>query len=284
MWLLSRGPAEPVYQGRTLSSWLDQALLINDFVSWHNVHTNATRPSATDEEALQNEARDAIRQIGTNAIPALLRKAATGDSRMTQIISGHFRGSWAERLGFGESYRRYLFRYVHEPQEALLGFEILGPTASNAVPELIFILRNNDNRNSRRAAAYSLGYIGPPARAAIPDLVHTLNDPLDIVRDPVITALFKISYDHDNGSWRPECMQVMEPALVEMLKDPQADALRIIRMLDDLGPNSRPAVPAIAPFVNSTNAQVSAAAQRALRDIDPAAAVKILTNNPVPGK
>src|SRR5436309_2139027 len=58
LWLVG-GPREPVYQGRTLSSWLD-----------HHVPSSAAHPPYNSPG--WQKAEEALRAIGTNGIPTLL--------------------------------------------------------------------------------------------------------------------------------------------------------------------------------------------------------------------
>src|SRR5260370_12669481 len=65
-WLILSRPDEPVYQGKSLSYWCDHCAA-NSFLS-------------SDQE-LQEQAGIAIRAIGTNAIPTLLRMLKARDSK-----------------------------------------------------------------------------------------------------------------------------------------------------------------------------------------------------------
>src|SRR5712692_12000430 len=66
VWMLSR-PAEPVYQGKPLSAW------INEYNG---------RPGDTNQAALV-----AIREMGTNAIPALLKIIKADDPPFQRMMS-----------------------------------------------------------------------------------------------------------------------------------------------------------------------------------------------------
>jgi HEAT repeat protein len=56
---------------------------------------------------------------------------------------------------------------------AVLGFKALGQLAEPAVPDLVLLLDDADE-SLRNAAIQALGYIGPPARAAVPALLDEL--------------------------------------------------------------------------------------------------------------
>jgi len=67
----------------------------------------------------------------------------------------------------------------------------LAAMGSRAVEPLIGALKDK-SRERRAAAAYALGQIGPPARAAIPALVQTLKDDSPTVRRQAAYALSRI--------------------------------------------------------------------------------------------
>jgi len=64
----------------------------------------------------------------------------------------------------------------------------IGPDAHVAVGELILLLKNEDSRN-RRVAAASLGRIGSKARTAIPALSAALKDDDEGVRVSAADAI-----------------------------------------------------------------------------------------------
>src|SRR5262249_2118123 len=68
---LNRGESQPVFQGRRLSDWLE------DFDHWNGTDTNA--PAVV-----------AIRALGTNAIPTLVKMSLWRDSRLKDKVSVEF--------------------------------------------------------------------------------------------------------------------------------------------------------------------------------------------------
>ena len=128
---LSNG--EPTYQGKQLSYWL-QVLR-----------------SASDT-AQRKEAMNALTEIGTNPVPALLKKLRSGN--------------WEVRY------------------QAEEGFKVLGPVAKSAIPEILSLMKrephvsNPDKESSMKwlALAYSLGAIGPDAFPPVMDAM-TNSDP-----------------------------------------------------------------------------------------------------------
>src|ERR1700687_4598345 len=71
---LALPPREPSYQGKPLSYWLAKCEEVGTI-------------SADTKDPKERECREAIRHIGTNAIPALLRKLQAKDSALkSQLI------------------------------------------------------------------------------------------------------------------------------------------------------------------------------------------------------
>src|SRR5207249_4233134 len=142
--------SEPSYQGKTLSAWLRQT-------------RSVFRPIVEkDRAALKN----AIRQMGTNAIPYLLKMAARRSSdfreELITLDRSHFHL-------FGGTYDSE----YHEM--ATLGFSALGADAKPAVPRLIKLLDDPDPEIAL-GAAEDLAAIGPEAAQGIPALLRVCQD------------------------------------------------------------------------------------------------------------
>jgi hypothetical protein len=108
---------EPVYRGKTLRYWL------SDF--WPG---RGPTPAELEQDKL------AVRQIGTNAIPVLLRWIAAKDGPFKQKMV-----TWIDR------HRWVPFRLESSVDKSMLavsGFGILGKTqAGSAIPVLVEIIR-----------------------------------------------------------------------------------------------------------------------------------------------
>src|SRR5882757_4324688 len=117
-WLILSQPREPVYQGKPLSYWCEQY--------------SASRWLYPTNEP-DKQAETAIRTIGTNAIPTLLRMLGAKDSKfklkLVQLAQKqHF---------FNIKWKSALLRH----SEATRGLLCLGPLAAPALPELIEIYK-----------------------------------------------------------------------------------------------------------------------------------------------
>ncbi len=150
----SRGRKEPVYRGRTLTHWLKR---LDDGQAF-GISSSAL-PSPTPR---QIEAAEAIRAIGTNALPFLMR-----DIHAT-VQSESFRTKFwdrANRLIERGTGMNPLFGAVTEEDRvrwrAAQGLAALGPLARSEVPELKRLLFTNYFHSSIKEAAYALATIGP---------------------------------------------------------------------------------------------------------------------------
>lgn len=158
------GPGEPSYQGRSLSSWLTEYDKFNDVAYAH-----ASPP--------QPWPHDAVRHMGTNAIPWLLKSLTQRDSRFKMAVM---------RLVKLQSVFKLHITPARVRQERVAAaFETLGPMAEPAIPALIELLADPD---ARRGALSSLSNIG---QACVPPVVRALTN-----RDPAIkSGLVWVLYD-----------------------------------------------------------------------------------------
>ena len=149
LWLVLH-PNEPGYQGKGLTAWLRQHYNYSNF-----------DPYGEQSKARLEEAETAIRHIGTNALPVLLKMARTKRTSPKSVIAFYF---WAE------------FQARKDPLVlAEVGFQTLGPIAKPAVPALLDLLNDQDLETRRDGAIY-LGEIGPAAEDAVPALLQHLAD------------------------------------------------------------------------------------------------------------
>ena len=245
-WLiLSSRDSEPVYKGKRLSEWLAEALL--------SPHPNTDGYNPPSPSEIQAE--EAVRHIGTNAIPALLEMLQETDSPLkTKWIA------LLEKQHFIRAPEPAFDRNLH----ALYGFQALGPAASNSVPELVRIYRENHSPDSQVLILAALDNIGPTAAPkATPILLDGLTN--GYLRR---TALSVIGEIHG----QPE---VFVPALINALNDSDPTArATAIRALGKYGPAAEPAVPALAGLLNDADPYISSEATNALKAIDPVAAAK----------
>jgi hypothetical protein len=248
-WTALRAP-EPVYQGRPLSDWL------------------ARLYTGTDEQA-RNEATVAVRRIGTNAIPTLLRMLRAHDSPLkTRLLQ------WARQHNIVHS------RYADPRAQnvaARYGFLTLGPSGIGAVPELSKILDQKLSWDSEFWTANSLADMGPGAKEAVPALLRLAMSRDDVLRGAAMNALREIRANPD----------AVVPAMTKALHDPEPlNQLGAATVLEVFKGDAKPAVPDLVGLLNGTGLNsnsmiqpfVRSAVERALQEIDPETYARVVTN------
>src|SRR5437773_6189772 len=232
---------EPVYQGKPLSVWLQRYNTHGSFIG--------LRPEPKADEA--------VRQIGTNAIPTLLHMLSAHDSKL--------------KLALMRSSGKYHFMGIpvvpafFPTRQAAAAFHALGANASNAVPRLIQTYREKIGSDSQCGCAEALGWIGPAASEAIPDLVSAATNSDNTLRWVAVAALAHLHAE-------PEFVL---PVLVAALRDPDPVVRKhAVWTLEGLGAAAELAVPALTQSLVDSNFFMSTDVSNALKAIDPAAAAK----------
>jgi hypothetical protein len=219
-WRVTR-PQEPVFEGRTLSSWLDH-------------HVPSTAASPPYDSPGWKKAHEAIRAIGTNGIPTLLRMIGARDlpPPLLKLVRASQRHRW--------TYINYRSR-MWQHEEAEYAFELLGTNAVSAVPELIEIYKKNVSPSSQHCTAEALGHIGRGAQAALPVLIRDFTHTNGEVRFYAVSAVMRIGGDP----------AVVIPALTGALKDSNVNVRwNALVGLEGFGSRARPIVPEIEKMLN----------------------------------
>jgi hypothetical protein len=168
----SSRPDEVYYHGKSLSRWLDQLddppdsfQAAGNGVSWRVL------PPKTPK---QIEAADAIRAIGTNAMPRLIHDLSVNDSQLfelSQRVQQYFR----EKILHQPSRPRVAS--VNPTQKArwkaALAMEALGPDAQSAIPRLASMA--NTRLSSCKNASFILAGMGPAGIAALTNFPPSTN-------------------------------------------------------------------------------------------------------------
>jgi len=214
-------PRQPVFEGRTLTSWLD-----------HHVASSAASPPYNSPG--WKKADEALRSIGTNAIPTLLDVIRAKDPPpfMLKLLEMARRQHWM----------RINYRYASwRQEEAEYAFEVLGTNAASAVPELIRIYERGVSPSSQRCAALALGHIGRGASAAVPVFLRHFTHTNAEVRFYAVSAVIHIGGEPS----------LLVPALASALKDSSINVRwNALTALSNFGSRARPAVPEILKMLD----------------------------------
>jgi len=248
-------PAEPSYRGRPLTYWLA------GYDVGFAPRTDAEVPSLSEAEV-------AIRAIGTNAIPNLLR-------RLQHHHEGFSYWQFSRKRTF-PFFRFARASAISSEFEAIAGFRTLGADAGPAVPLLLEVYNRTSDLRTRSYVLVALANIGPSAEPATPLLLHTLVSTNFLWRECAAHALGEI---HANAP-------VVVPALIPGLRDPE-DKVRAasVEALAEFGTAAKSAMPELLallrdpkrsavpafkmlPGVVADIPTIAEMATNALRDID----------------
>jgi HEAT repeat protein len=227
---------EPSYAGRSFSQWC-------------TLQAELTQAGGSETES--REAIRAIRRIGTNGLPILLRSLR--DSSLSQKLRG-----LANRLPAALSRSRLLrLALTGDRVDPSAVFQILGPQASPAVPELAALLRATNRPDIASEAAACLAAIGP---AGAPALVEALGNP----RLPSCRyAAFEFS-SADPAIFGTNAALAI-PALAQLAVDTDSELARLaIRALGRINRQPQLTVPALIVALHSTDNMVRYDAARSL--------------------
>jgi len=161
---------EPRYKGRSLSAWLEDL----DLETSHS----------------PDQAEQAVRAIGTNAFPSLVRMLCSEEPFWERAVVELEKRQAVLRLRFTPA---NAVRY-----RAVLGYGVLGVAARDNVPALIRALTSEKNSPQVRASvAAALGCIGPAAHDALPALARAAEDTNPQVHRNAVLALINIQRSAD---------------------------------------------------------------------------------------
>jgi HEAT repeat protein len=237
---------EPVYQGKPLSEWLK---------TYAKLRHGGDHPPALMK--LEWKADEAVRQIGSNAIPTLLRLLKAKDSPLKLMLVGLAKRQHIIKIEFLPADRWN--------QAGFGGFEVLETNAQSAVPALIGIVNQNISHDSQSYTIETLGLLGPAAKAAVPTLLQCATNADRNIRFQAILALGKIHAEPER----------FVPALTTALHDTDSNVRSLaLGLLGRFGLDAKPAVPALIESLNDRDTVIRRYATNALKAIDPEAAAK----------
>jgi hypothetical protein len=195
---------EPVYRGKRLSVWLN-AYQLHGLAG---VETWQVRMA-------QQDAEEAVRHTGTNALPVLLRMLRAKDP------------AWKMAL-LNLAARQHAIKVTFKPAEehnyqACCAFGVLGTKARSAVPALVDIINQQLSSHSQGYALAALASIGPLSEEAIPFLSDWATNADSRRRLYAVNAL---SGMHAEPS---RVLAVLKRAMQDPSPEVRASALRTLR-------------------------------------------------------
>jgi len=234
---------EPSYGGRSLSQWVG-------FLA------PATRPSALEE------AGEAIRHIGTNGLPYLLKWIQHEPrpwKRALNRVTGGLLGKY-DLLEHKDETRA---------EQTVLAFRVLGPPARGAIPQLIRLMSDSNRSWSALRATFAIGSMGTNARPALPALITLLTNTNDGAAGFAMLALGNLKLEP----------QLAVPALTNcLLSWNYAIRSSAAQALGQFGRDARSAVPALVRALGDPYRDNQRCASNALWAIDPRALEQALNH------
>lgn len=262
LWLGPKQASEPVYQGMPLSHW-----------------TTNLFPVGSTNGAVVPESREAVRNIGTNAIPFLLQwiqySPADSDKVAIDVNDRHMVRAYGSAHAFealgsqGNAAVPILARLANSraPQNnRYLYVQALAGIGPAGLPALLTVVTNPSN-NARVFAISAIENLGTNAAHAMPTLLNVLRD-----RDQEVVSFAASAL----GNLRLQ-PHLAVPALQELLQGESTTPCRFaINALGQFGPEARKAVTDLTRFLNDPDQHMRDSAIYALRKIAP----EVITNAP----
>ncbi len=153
--ILRPEPKEPEYRGKKLSYWIDKS----------------TGSLADDGDP---EAIAAVRQIGTNSIPCLLKWIRSENQLWNKLTRTVYRlPNFPRRTALLQEFGKRSSAGFQMASRGRAGFHILGRQAVVAIPELSEIVRHSSSPASAKWAARSLASLG---KDALPPLIEVVSN------------------------------------------------------------------------------------------------------------
>jgi HEAT repeat protein len=256
---------EPSYHGKSLSKWLDDLRI--------------GPPGQT------NLAFEAIRAIGTNALPYL--------NKMMSLKRSPQRVAFYETINDVVRNRlRWRKDYIVDPiypclERAMIGYMVLGASASNAVPSLIRLLNEPE---VGQIASYALTGIGAPAAPALAEVltngtrkvriqiaghVYRLGTNADLIVPALLVSMEDEEFEVRDGAAAALLQlepSIAVPALTEALNNSNHSVrFRAVQGLGKLGSFATDSAPAVARLLTDPNPIVRTEASNTLRILTGAA-------------
>ena len=277
---LSLSAREPSYGGKNLSAWLEDLYeATGGGPLWEGPGVGADGAAAPGSaapnpalRARQDQAVEAIRKMGTEAIPHLMKifyNRKTG--LMKRIVTFSFRptrpaserylkavGGFRALGSMAEMAVPELTEFLEQGEtayEASLALAAIGPAA---VPALIQALGQHDER-VWLAAAEALGQVLTTDEGAVPMLLKCVKHRDPLVRSYAVGALGEVG----RGS------HLVVPALIQCLEDPLVLVrVRAAEALGQFGAEAAGARAALSKALQDLDTGVREAAGRALREME----------------
>jgi len=222
----------------------------------------------TRAKSSADEAELAIRQIGADALPFLLRWIDARDSSLKKKLRATVSGKWHDRLGLRDRSGELRRLGAH-------GFQALGTNAAPAARALIEIATRHPDEDGRYVAVFGMRKLAPIGEPVTAFLIQCLTNSESTIRDEAAIAI---------GGMRDR-PQFVVPILIQYLQfaktSPHSpECSDTVNLLWFFGTNAKAATPILLELLNHSSAEVRHQVTNALPDIDAEAAAKARVKRP----
>jgi ankyrin repeat protein len=280
-------PREPRYHGRSLSAWL---AVLDDGEGGNAIVWDAKSPPAPTKQQL--EAAEAVRQMGTDAVPELLRMLQAEDSPLVSIkqrLYVRLIQSGRARPAFQPDWHTAATRTRHL---AALGIGALGPNAKPPASLIVPLFRKPEFSKEAGLVLASLGEQGlRPLQSAITNnlapwegviavwaLAHFPTNGQAIVPDLLQGLTSKRPGFRTTCAWALTRIQTDPEVAVQALTnhaDEEGMRFLCLKALANYGARATSAVPFLIDMLHSLTPSRRHDVLETLRAIDPEAEVSL---------
>jgi len=159
--LLRPGEREPMYQGRSASGWF-------------TVYYKSDR---TGSNAQREIAVTAIKAMGTNAFPVLLRQIEYEIPSWCDTVGRRWPAGVAKRLLGSSLVRATVVRKLERAEAARTLLVQLGTNAVSTVPKLTIMIQDRNHAQTSIRAGCVLSYVGPEGFQTLVAALARTNQP-----------------------------------------------------------------------------------------------------------
>lgn len=249
---------EPEYNGKPLSHW----------VAVHGGTGQQPKPTKQQSE----EAAEAIRAIGTNALPWLLAWLDYEPAWIDELLPVRYSGTEcsldarAAIIALGPlavsaipELHRIVRRTTNAPQAGAIALIALCRMGPAAVPAITNILATMPYAEDHWGMPYILETLGTNAIAALPILLQHLANTNEAIATTGAACLAHLHLEADQSV----------PALTEALGDPRPGIRKIAAEgLGNFGPLARSALPALTNALSDPDELVRSNAKAAIHELN----------------
>jgi|GEM_PF-1199707 HEAT repeat protein len=245
--------AEPAYQGKPLSAWVRQF---------------STNSFGMGLKSSADEAERAIRHIGGDALPYLLRQIRATDSTPKKKLRGVVPPKLHGPLGLSDNSGEIRRLGAH-------GIHALGTNAAPAGKALIEIATLHPQEDARYIAVFALRKLAPIGEPVFPFLLQCLTNSEATIRDEAAIAI---------GSMRDRPALVV-PILIQYLQSAKTsqhtyECSDAVGLLGFFGTNASAAAPVFVELLNHYSIDVRIQVTNWLPLMDAEAATKAGVKRP----